>query len=68
MDIQYLLGTNNCLPLSHKDKGYIWLEETNQRINDFSIGYIMNPNLSIKKTFKEQVKVYLKTTFYTSTL
>ena len=30
MDIQYLLGTNNCLPLSYMAKIYIWLEEKNQ--------------------------------------
>ena len=49
MEIQSLLGTNNCLPLSHMAKSYIWLEETNQRINDFSIGYMMNPDLNMKR-------------------
>ena len=47
------------------DKSYIWIEETNQRINEFSIGYMMNPNFSIKKAFKEQVKICMKTTFGT---
>ena len=65
MEIQSLLGTNHRLPLSYMDKSYIWLQETNQRINEFSIGYIMNPNLSINKSFKEQVKVCLKITFST---
>ena len=55
MHIQSLLGTNNCLPLSHKAKSYIFFEETNERMNDFSIGYTMNPNLCIKKAFKEQL-------------
>ena len=68
MYIQYLLGTNHLLPLSHMAKSYIWLEETNQRINEFYIGYMMNPNLIINKAFKEKVKVSLKTTFSTSTL
>ena len=27
MDIQSLLGTNNCLPLSHMAKSYFWIEE-----------------------------------------
>ena len=35
MDIKYLLGINHRLPLSHMGKSYIWLEETNQRINEF---------------------------------
>ena len=63
MRIPFLLGTNNCLPLSHMDKSYIWIEETNQRINEFSIGYMMNPNLGINKSFKEQVKICMKTAF-----
>ena len=68
IDIQSLLGANHCLPLSHMANSYIWLEETNKCINQFSIGYTMNPNLIINKTFKEQVKVYMKTTFSTSTM
>ena len=67
MDMQYLLGTNHRLPLSHMAKSYIWLEETNRRINELSIGYMMNPNLSINKAFKEQVKVCMKNTFSTTT-
>ena len=67
MYIQSLLGTNHCLPLAHMAKRYIWLEETNQRINEFSIGYMMNPDLSINKAFKEQVKICMKTTFGTMT-
>ena len=68
MDIQSLLGTNHCLHLLHMAKSYIWLEETNQRINEFSIGYMMIPNLSINKSFKERDKICLKTTFSTTTL
>ena len=44
-------------------KSYFWLEETNQRINDFSIGYMMNPNFNRKKGSKDQVKTFFKTTF-----
>ena len=63
IDIQTLLGTNHRLPLSHMTKSYIWLEEKNQRINEFYIGYMMNPNLNMNKVFREQVKVCFKTTF-----
>ena len=52
MHIKYLLETNHCLPLSHMYKSYIWLEETNERIDEFSIGYTINPTLSINKAFK----------------
>ena len=54
MDIQSLLGNNYCLPLSHMAKSYIWIEETNQRINEFSIGYKMNPNLIVKNISKSK--------------
>ena len=37
IDIQSLLGTNHHLPLSHMAKFFIWIEETNQRINEFYI-------------------------------
>ena len=68
MDIKYMLGTNNCMPLSHMAKSYICIEEKNQRINEFSIGYMMNPNLNMNKVFREQVKICMKTTFSTSTM
>ena len=58
-----MLGTNYFMPLSHMAKSYILFEETNERINEFSIGYMMNPNLSINKDYKEQVTKYMKNTF-----
>ena len=61
IDIQSLLGTNHRLPLSHMSISFIWLEEKNQRINEFSIGYMMNPNFHKNKDLREQVKVCLKT-------
>ena len=67
MDTQYMLWTNHRLPLSHMAKSCIWLEETDQLINELSIGYMMNPNLSINKAFKEQVKIFMKNTFGTMT-
>ena len=57
IDIQSLLGTNHRLPLSHMAKSFIFLEEKNQRINEFSIRYMMNPNLHKNKAFKDQVRV-----------
>ena len=37
MCIQSLLGNNHRLLLSHMDKSYIWIEETNKHIYEFSI-------------------------------
>ena len=67
LDVQSLLGTNCRRPLLHMSKSYIWLEEKNQRINEFSIGYMMNPNFNTNKAFRQQVKVCLKNTFGPST-
>ena len=67
MHIQSLLGNNQRVPLSHMAKSYILCDETNELIHEFSIGYMMNPNLSINKAFKEQVKICMKTAFGTMT-
>ena len=67
MHIQSLLGTNHHLPLSHMAKSYIWLEETNEGTNKFSIGNTINPNLIIHKYFKEQFNKCIKTTFVART-
>ena len=63
MTMQSLLGTNHCLPLFHMATGFICLEETKERITDFSIGYMINPKLNIKKAFIEQVNKGMNTTF-----
>ena len=63
-----MLGANCLMPLLHISKSYIWLEETNQRINDFSIGYTMNPTLYRNRDFKDQVKVCFNHTFGPDTI
>ena len=56
-------GDNCRMPLLHMSKSYIWLEEKNQRINAFSIGYTMNPTLYKNRAFIEQMKVCFKNIF-----
>ena len=58
-----MLLANFRMPLLHRSKSYIWLEETNQRINEFSIGYMTNPTLNRTRAFKYQMKAFLKNTF-----
>ena len=48
-------------------KSYIWLEETKERIDDFSIGYMINPNYNINKALEEQVTKCMKNKFGTIT-
>ena len=63
LNMQSMLGANCRIPLLHMSKSYIWLGETNQIINELSIGYMMNPNLYKNRAFKDQVKVCFKHTF-----
>ena len=44
-----LLGDNHRLPLLYMDKPFIWLEETGERINEFEVGYMINPSLYVNK-------------------
>ena len=41
----------------------IYIEETNERINEFSFSYMFNSNLHTNKKFREQVKACLSNTF-----
>ena len=61
--MQSLFRDNHHPPLLHMARSFIWLEETKERINKFSIGYMINTTLSIKKSFIEQVNKCMKTTF-----
>ena len=59
MTMQSLLGDYHRLTLLHMDTCFLWLEETKEHINYFSIGYMINPTLNINKSFKEQVIKYI---------
>ena len=63
MNIQSLLGDNHRLVLSHMARSFIWIEERKERINEFSIGYMINPIMNINKAFKEQETKCMKNTF-----
>ena len=47
-----LLGDNHRLPLIHMAKCFIWLEEKSDCINEFNMGYMINPTLHVNKAFK----------------
>ena len=63
LNVQSMLGANCLISLLHMSKICIWLEETKKRINEFSIGYMMNTTLYSNRDFKDQVKVCFKHTF-----
>ena len=58
--MQSFLVANHRMPLSHMAKSYMWLKETKECINEFSIGYIIPPTFNINKSFKEQVTECMK--------
>ena len=63
MTMLSFLGKNHRLPLFHMDKSFIWLNEIKKRINEFTIGYMINPNLNINKALREQVDKCMNTKF-----
>ena len=52
MPMLSLLLENHLPPLFHMAKRLIWINETEKRINEFKIGYMINPGLNINKTFR----------------
>ena len=46
----------------------VFLYTTYKRINPFSICYIINPKLHIKKLFREQVEIFLRPKFHQNSI
>ena len=63
LSMESVLVGNCRIPLIHMSNRKIWIEETNQRINEFSFAYMLNPTLNKNKACKEQVKACLINTF-----
>ena len=49
-------------------KSFIWINKKKQHINELSIGYMINPNLNINKSFRQQLDKYMNNTFGPITL
>ena len=45
LSMESMLGANCCMSLLHMSKSYIWIEETSERINEFSFGHMFNSTL-----------------------
>ena len=58
-----LLGGNHRLPLYHTAIYYLWECESNIRINEFEIGYMINPSFNVNRSFRYQVEKCMKVTF-----
>ena len=58
-----LLGDNHSILLLQMAKRFIWLKETGERINEFEIGYMINPYLHVDKAFIDQGEKCMNNTF-----
>ena len=61
--MESVLGANCCISLIHMSKRKNYIEETNERMNEFYFSYMCNPTLYKLKFFKDQVKSCLGNTF-----
>ena len=46
----------------------VYLYATYGKINQYAIGYMINPSLHINKMFREQVEKFLKATLHENTI
>ena len=51
-----LLGVNHHQPIIHMTKRLVNIYTTDEQINPFKIGYIINASLHVNKVFREQVE------------
>ena len=63
ISMESVLGSNCRIPLLHMSKRKVYIEITNERINEFYFAYMCNPHLHINKMFSDQVKICLSSTF-----
>ena len=61
--MESVLGANCRIPLIHLSNRKMYIEETNERINEFSFAYMLNPHLNMNKSFKYQARTCLIDTF-----
>ena len=56
ISIMQIVGVNNHLPILHLSKRMLHIYSTEKTIHHFSIVYMINPSLHIKRIFREQVQ------------
>ena len=58
-----IVGVNHCQHILHMSKIMVHCYTTDENINPFSIGYIINPSLKCDNVFKIQVEIFLSVLF-----
>ena len=51
-----LVGVNHCQPILYMSKIMVYYYSTDETINPFAIGYMINPSLNCNKVFIVQVE------------
>ena len=49
-------------------KRMVYIYTIDEQINQFEIGYMINPPLHVNKVFREQVEKFLRATFHENTM
>ena len=57
------LGDNHRIRLLNMDKHFIWIEKTGECINEFDIGYMINPILHVNIALRDKVVKCMNTIF-----
>ena len=55
-----MLGVNHLLPLLHMSKRFVFINATEELINQFAIGYMTNHKLHVYKVFRDQAETFFK--------
>ena len=63
-----IVGVNHCLRILHLFKILVHIYTTENTINQFSIGYMINPSIHFNKVFKTQVQKCLGCSFSIKTI
>ena len=53
-----LVGLIHCQPILHISKIMVHFYSTYETINQFAIGYMINPSLNCNKVYREQVEKF----------
>ena len=63
-----LVGVNYCQPILHVSKIMVHCYYTDETIDKFAIGYMINPSLNRNKVFRVQVEKCLSISFDSMTM
>ena len=63
-----IVGVNNNQPILHISKRMVYCYTTYENINQFAIGYMINPSLKFNNAFITQDKKCLSVSFYYRTM